>query len=115
MSRSHVLFTAMKLMDRVVRTYGRHRSGKAHGESARRFYTVSVGFTDEVGHGLGPTLEFYTLVCHNLQVKGMGLWRGDTEAWEGRTEAKQATEEKASPEHVEASNGLFPAIIPPST
>jgi hypothetical protein len=31
----------------------------------------------QVGTGLGPTLEFYTMLSHDLQRKGLGLWRGD--------------------------------------
>ncbi|CAN0401104.1 unnamed protein product, partial [Laminaria digitata] len=37
-----------------------------------------VEFAGETGHGTGPTLEFYSLVCRELLKKGMGLWRGDT-------------------------------------
>ena len=32
---------------------------------------------EQVGTGLGPTLEFYTMLSHDLQRKGLGLWRGD--------------------------------------
>uniref|UniRef100_A0A7N0TV78 HECT-type E3 ubiquitin transferase n=1 Tax=Kalanchoe fedtschenkoi TaxID=63787 RepID=A0A7N0TV78_KALFE len=40
--------------------------------------TLEVEFGDEVGTGLGPTLEFYTLVSHALQRRGMGMWREDS-------------------------------------
>ena len=38
---------------------------------------LELEFFNEVGTGLGPTLEFYTILSHELQKKGMGLWRGD--------------------------------------
>ena len=30
-----------------------------------------------MGTGLGPTLEFYTLLSHELQRKGLGMWHSD--------------------------------------
>nr|GMD67633.1 E3 ubiquitin-protein ligase UPL4 isoform X1 [Ipomoea batatas] len=38
---------------------------------------IEVEYSEEVGTGLGPTLEFYTLVSHEFQKSGLGLWRGD--------------------------------------
>lgn len=35
---------------------------------------LSIQFTGETGHGLGPTIEFYTLVCRELQLSSLGLW-----------------------------------------
>ncbi|KAL0409876.1 UNVERIFIED_CONTAM: E3 ubiquitin-protein ligase UPL4 [Sesamum latifolium] len=37
-----------------------------------------VEYDEEVGTGLGPTLEFYTLVCHEFQRSGLGMWRDDS-------------------------------------
>ena len=34
-------------------------------------------YFNEVGTGLGPTLEFYTLLSHELQRKGLGMWHSD--------------------------------------
>ncbi|KAK7355710.1 hypothetical protein VNO80_14970 [Phaseolus coccineus] len=36
---------------------------------------IVVEYYEEVGTGLGPTLEFYTLVCHEFQKHGLGMWR----------------------------------------
>ena len=33
--------------------------------------------TPQVGTGLGPTLEFYTLLAHELQRKSLGMWRSE--------------------------------------
>lgn len=37
---------------------------------------LEVEYFDEVGTGLGPTLEFYTLASRELQRVDLGLWRG---------------------------------------
>ncbi|CAJ1968461.1 unnamed protein product [Sphenostylis stenocarpa] len=39
---------------------------------------LEVEYDEEVGTGPGPTLEFYTLVCHEFQKSGLGMWREDT-------------------------------------
>lgn len=38
---------------------------------------LEVEYNEEVGTGLGPTLEFYTLVGHEFQKNGLGMWRED--------------------------------------
>lgn len=38
---------------------------------------LELEYFNEAGTGLGPTLEFYTILSHELQKKGMGMWRGD--------------------------------------
>lgn len=43
----------------------------------RQKVLLEVEYSEEVGTGLGPTLEFYTLVCHEFQRSGLGLWRDD--------------------------------------
>ncbi|KAI3442972.1 HECT domain-containing protein [Psidium guajava] len=44
---------------------------------ARQRVALEVEFDDEVGTGLGPTLEFYTLISHEFQKPGLGMWRED--------------------------------------
>ncbi|KAJ8899755.1 hypothetical protein K2173_019455 [Erythroxylum novogranatense] len=44
---------------------------------ARVKVPVEVMYEEEVGTGLGPTLEFYTLVSHEFQKFGLGMWRED--------------------------------------
>ncbi|XP_028775983.1 E3 ubiquitin-protein ligase UPL4 isoform X3 [Neltuma alba] len=44
---------------------------------ARHKVVLEVEYDEEVGTGLGPTLEFYTLVCQEFQKSGMGMWRED--------------------------------------
>ena len=39
---------------------------------------LEIQYENEVGTGLGPTLEFYTLVSKELQRSDLELWRGDS-------------------------------------
>lgn len=57
---------------------------------------LEVEYFDEVGSGLGPTLEFYAMVARECQRTDRGLWRHDT---------------AADDEWVHAPLGLFPAAF----
>jgi E3 ubiquitin-protein ligase TRIP12 len=65
---------------------------------------LEVEYFGEVGTGLGPTLEFYTLVSHELQAKRLRLWREDPASAEAASDTSKA-------ELVTAVNGLFPAPL----
>ena len=58
-SRSHILESARKVFDRYANKNSR----------------LEVEFYNEVGSGLGPTLEFYTLLSTELQRKDLRMWR----------------------------------------
>ncbi|KAL3613951.1 E3 ubiquitin-protein ligase upl3 [Castilleja foliolosa] len=58
---------------------------------------LEVEYFGEVGTGLGPTLEFYTLLSHELQEAGLGMWR------------------LSSPGTVHMPLGLFPRPWSPNT
>ncbi|KAK4424057.1 E3 ubiquitin-protein ligase UPL3 [Sesamum alatum] len=58
-SRNRILDSAAKVMEMYC-------SQKA---------VLEVEYFGEVGTGLGPTLEFYTLLSHELQKVGLGMWR----------------------------------------
>ncbi|GLD94748.1 hypothetical protein PINS_up003372 [Pythium insidiosum] len=60
-ARSRLLQSAVKLLT----IYG--------GKQA----VIEIEFLGEVGTGLGPTTEFYTLVCQELQASRLQLWRSD--------------------------------------
>lgn len=51
--------------EKVMETYASHRA------------VLELEYFGEVGTGLGPTLEFYTLLSHELQRRGLGMWRAD--------------------------------------
>lgn len=63
-SRKRILESATK----VFEMYGASRA------------VLEIEYFGEVGTGLGPTLEFYTMLSHDLQRKGLGMWRGDDSA-----------------------------------
>lgn len=64
---------------------------------------LEAEFEDEVGTGLGPTLEFYTLVSYEFQKFGLGMWRGDHMSF---TAPKSFEEENSS--GLSTPLGLFP-------
>ncbi|XP_071690585.1 E3 ubiquitin-protein ligase UPL4 [Rutidosis leptorrhynchoides] len=59
--RHQILESAVKMMDL-------HANQKV---------VLEVKYDEEVGTGLGPTLEFFTLVSNEFQKPGLGMWRGD--------------------------------------
>ncbi|KAJ4704835.1 E3 ubiquitin-protein ligase UPL4 [Melia azedarach] len=59
--RNQILESASQMMDRHVRLRT----------------LLEVEYEEEVGTGLGPTLEFYTLVSHEFQKSSLGMWRDD--------------------------------------
>ncbi|GAY52352.1 hypothetical protein CUMW_141130 [Citrus unshiu] len=59
--RNRILESATQMMD----------------QHARNRTLLEVEYDEEVGSGLGPTLEFYTLVSHEFQKSGMSMWRDD--------------------------------------
>lgn len=42
---------------------------------AKHRAVLELEYFNEVGTGLGPTLEFYTMLSHELQKKNLGMWR----------------------------------------
>ncbi|XP_072954297.1 E3 ubiquitin-protein ligase UPL3 [Typha angustifolia] len=111
-SRNHILDSAAKVMEMFS-------SQKA---------VLEVEYFGEVGTGLGPTLEFYTLLSHDLQKVSLGLWRsnhaGDNSAMEidgngmnddGPEMKKQNSDLLVgSRDLVQAPLGLFPRPWPPN-
>ncbi|XP_065056615.1 E3 ubiquitin-protein ligase TRIP12-like [Rhopilema esculentum] len=68
---------------------------------------LEIQYEGEVGSGLGPTLEFYTLVSKEMQKVELQIWRGDiVEVAEGAGESKNVTS------YIHSPGGLFPAPLP---
>lgn len=67
---------------------------------------LEVEYFGEVGTGLGPTLEFFTLVSHELQNRKLRLWREDD-----TTAAAAVADEATTTQLVTAAGGLFPAPL----
>ncbi|KAG2310305.1 hypothetical protein Bca52824_021862 [Brassica carinata] len=49
-----------------------------------RKVAIEVEYSEEVGTGLGPTLEFYTLVSRAFQNPDLGMWRSDRSSLAGK-------------------------------
>lgn len=79
--RSQLLYSSFKVLDKL----GAHPS------------ILEVEFTNEVGSGLGPTLEFYAIVSKLYCQKSLGIWREN--------------DESSNDEYVNHKAGLFPRPI----
>ncbi|KAI7823580.1 hypothetical protein BC939DRAFT_451413 [Gamsiella multidivaricata] len=77
-SRQKALESAVRVMD----LYGAHQA------------MLEVEYFEEVGTGLGPTLEFYSLVSKEFCKKSLKLWRDE--------------DSEAATEYVSAPQGLYP-------
>ncbi|XP_075474736.1 E3 ubiquitin-protein ligase UPL4-like isoform X1 [Primulina tabacum] len=75
--------------------------------NAHQKVLLEVEYNEEVGTGLGPTLEFYTLVCHEFQRNGLGMWREDHVDCVNAAEAE-------NPGFLDSPVGLFPRPWSPS-
>jgi len=68
---------------------------------------LEIQYENEVGTGLGPTLEFYALVSRELQKADLELWRGDTVTVEEGSEESPGKAVK----YVNVNHGLYPLPI----
>ncbi|ORX75729.1 hypothetical protein BCR32DRAFT_224865 [Anaeromyces robustus] len=57
---------------------------------------LEIEFYDEVGTGLGPTLEFYNLVCKEICKKSLNIWRDN------------GFKNNSDEIYISPKNGLFP-------
>jgi len=91
-SRKDILKQAEKVMDDM--------SGSG---SARTL--LEIHYENEVGTGLGPTLEFYALVSKELQRTDLDLWRGD------KVTATSNVDPNVQVEYTSSPCGLFPSPL----
>ncbi|XP_076454353.1 E3 ubiquitin-protein ligase TRIP12-like isoform X2 [Babylonia areolata] len=66
---------------------------------------LEIGYENEEGTGLGPTLEFYALVSKELQRADLELWRGE------EVTAASQSEPDSKVNYLHSSRGLFPAPL----
>ncbi|KZV20236.1 HEAT repeat,HECT-domain isoform 1 [Dorcoceras hygrometricum] len=66
LDRQKVRVSRNRILDSAAKVMEMYSSQKA---------VLEVEYFGEVGTGLGPTLEFYTLLSHDLQKVGLGMWR----------------------------------------
>ncbi|CAF0905235.1 unnamed protein product [Brachionus calyciflorus] len=77
---------------------------------ASRKAILEIEFMDEEGTGLGPTLEFFSLIAAELQRKKFALWHCDDS--ELHNELSQEELLNLNENFVHYKNGLFPAAYP---
>lgn len=99
-SRNHVMNSARKVFDRFANKNSR----------------LEVEFYNEVGSGLGPTLEFYTLLSYEFQIKSLNMWRDPERPTDtmvknnlpGPLEGEVHGHKGANQDLVKCPHGLFP-------
>ncbi|KAF5786287.1 putative HECT domain, armadillo-like helical, HECT, E3 ligase catalytic domain-containing protein [Helianthus annuus] len=68
LQRQKVRVSRNRILDSAAKVMEMYSSQKA---------VLEVEYFGEVGTGLGPTLEFYTLLSHDLQKAGLRMWRSN--------------------------------------
>ncbi|KDN53300.1 hypothetical protein K437DRAFT_219360 [Tilletiaria anomala UBC 951] len=88
LQRQKVRISRRRLLDSAVKIFDLYASNSS---------ILEVEYFDEVGTGLGPTLEFYSLVSQDFALKENNIW----------------LDEQTNPQslHVSAAHGLYPIPI----
>ncbi|KAH9285088.1 E3 ubiquitin-protein ligase HECTD1 [Echinococcus granulosus] len=76
-------------------------------EHAESKSELEIRFTNEEGTGLGPTLEFFSLLALEFRRKSLGMWL--TDSFE---QVEPLTESNSSSSYINPSFGLFPTPYP---
>lgn len=92
-SRVDILKQAEKLMDELASTKG----------------LLEIQYENEVGTGLGPTLEFYALISKEIQRADLDMWRGDI------VKQMDFSGSGSNVQYITAPCGLFPAPLARNT
>ncbi|XVE67151.1 hypothetical protein DITRI_Ditri08aG0137900 [Diplodiscus trichospermus] len=113
LQRQKVRVSRNRILDSAAKVMEMYSSQKA---------VLEVEYFGEVGTGLGPTLEFYTVLSHELQKVGLGMWRSNS-TWdkssmeidgdEGKN-GKTAGSATIDGDIIQAPLGLFPRPWPPN-
>jgi E3 ubiquitin-protein ligase TRIP12 len=107
LQRQKVRVSRNRILDSAAKVMELYSSQKA---------VLEVEYFGEVGTGLGPTLEFYTLLSHDLQKVGLQMWRSGSDHMEidGDEKKKKSSEGNIARdgELVQAPLGLFPRPWP---
>ncbi|KAL5055633.1 hypothetical protein RYX36_036315 [Vicia faba] len=107
LQRQKVRVSRNRILDSAAKVMEMYSSQKA---------VLEVEYFGEVGTGLGPTLEFYTLLSHDLQKVGLQMWRSGSDQMDidGDEKKKKSSEGNIARdgELVQAPLGLFPRPWP---
>ncbi|KAF6170779.1 hypothetical protein GIB67_015731 [Kingdonia uniflora] len=106
LQRQKVRVSRNRILDSATKVMEMYSSQKA---------VLEVEYFGEVGTGLGPTLEFYTLLSHDLQKVGLGMWRSSSpEKHAMEIDGGEQKNSKTDRDLVQAPLGLFPRPYPPN-
>lgn len=110
LERQKVRVSRNRILDSAAKVMEMYSSQKA---------VLEVEYFGEVGTGLGPTLEFYTLLSRDLQRVGLAMWRSNSSSENPSMdidgdEGKSGKTSNISGDLVHAPLGLFPRPWPPS-
>ncbi|XP_021775478.1 E3 ubiquitin-protein ligase UPL3-like [Chenopodium quinoa] len=117
LQRQKVRVSRNRILDSAAKVMEMYSSQKA---------VLEVEYFGEVGTGLGPTLEFYTLLSHDLQKVDLKMWRtssfdkssmeidSDNQSKDGKSEDISGLNYGENANLVQSPLGLFPRPWPPS-
>ncbi|PQQ14409.1 E3 ubiquitin-protein ligase UPL3 [Prunus yedoensis var. nudiflora] len=105
MQRQKVRVSRNRILDSAAKVMEMYSSQKS---------VLEVEYFGEVGTGLGPTLEFYTLLSHDLQKVRLGMWRSNSsmEKTSMDIDGDEQKDGKKNGDIVQAPLGLFPRPWP---
>ncbi|XP_076894958.1 E3 ubiquitin-protein ligase UPL3-like [Bidens hawaiensis] len=104
LQRQKVRVSRNRILDSAAKVMEMYSSQKA---------VLEVEYFGEVGTGLGPTLEFYTLLSHDLQKAGLRMWRSSLQDANMTVEVDlEKKSGKGNGDLVLAPLGLFPRPWP---
>ncbi|KAI4376112.1 hypothetical protein MLD38_013904 [Melastoma candidum] len=115
LQRQKVRVSRNRILDSAAKVMEMYSSQKA---------VLEVEYFGEVGTGLGPTLEFYTLLSHDLQKSNLKMWRSgssvdlsamDVDLNDQNKKIRNADSTVEDEEIAVAPCGLFPCPWPPNT
>lgn len=113
LQRQKVRVSRNRILDSAAKVMEMYSSQKA---------VLEVEYFGEVGTGLGPTLEFYTLLSHELQKVGLGMWRSGSSSSGpsmeidvmGPPESSEVSAAGRDKDIIHVPLGLFPCPWPPN-
>ncbi|KAD6795605.1 hypothetical protein R6Q59_020504 [Mikania micrantha] len=105
LQRQKVRVSRNRILDSAAKVMEMYSSQKA---------VLEVEYFGEVGTGLGPTLEFYTLLSHDLQKAGLRMWRSNLPDVNTSVEVdlREKKSGKGDGDIILAPLGLFPRPWP---
>lgn len=119
LQRQKVRVSRNRILDSAAKVMEMYSSQKA---------VLEVEYFGEVGTGLGPTLEFYTLLSHDLQKVDLGMWRTSSTferasmeiddldpSKDGKSENASGLSSGGNANLVHSPLGLFPRPCPPTS